>query len=182
MPRAHAQGGIPLWTNRYIAPGGQAAPQALAVDASGKVFVTGYTTAATNGYGDYLTLAYSSAGVPLWTNVYDGTAHTTDWPVAIAVDSSSNVIVTGQSYGSGTSKDYATIKYSNTGVALWTNRYYGLANYIDSAQALVTDSSGKVFVTGSSATSYGSGSDFACETVAYSNVGVPLWTNRFLYG
>jgi hypothetical protein len=184
-PRAFAQGGIPLWTNRYVAPGGLAEPRALAADASGNVFVTGDANATPNGRVDFVTLAYSSAGVPLWTNGYDGTAYAyIDVPVAIAVDSSSNVIVTGASVGIGTGNgsgyDYATIKYSNAGVPLWTNRYDGPIHYTDVPNALATDSSGKVFVTGGSAISYSEPS--AVTTVAYSSAGAPLWTNRFLYG
>ena len=48
----------------------------------------------------------------------------------------------------GTNHDYLTIKYSNTGVALWTNRYNGPGNGADGAHAVAVDSSGNVFVTG----------------------------------
>jgi len=39
---AHAQGGVPLWTNLYQgAANGGASPAAIAVDRTGNVFVTG---------------------------------------------------------------------------------------------------------------------------------------------
>ena len=44
--------------------------------------------------------------------------------------------------------DYLTIKYSNSGVPLWTNLYNGPGDYEDFAWALAVDSSGNVFVTG----------------------------------
>jgi hypothetical protein len=50
---AHAQGGVPVWTNRY---NGYAV--AMAVDGSGNVFVTG-SSFGTNGYSAYATVKYS---------------------------------------------------------------------------------------------------------------------------
>src|SRR5437762_1176807 len=54
---------------------------------------------------------------------------------------------------------------------LWTRRYDGPGNSDDFAFSSAVDSSGNVFVTGTS----WNGS----ATIAYSNSGVPLWTNRF---
>jgi len=60
---------------------------------------------------DYATIKYSSAGVPLWTNIYNGPGNSVDIAQAVAVDHSGNVIVTGYSVGSGGDYDFATIKY-----------------------------------------------------------------------
>ena len=66
--------------------------------------------------------ARAQGGVPLWTNRYDGPANGNDFANAIAVDRSGNVFVTGSSLGSGGFSDYATLAYSNSGMPLWTNR------------------------------------------------------------
>jgi hypothetical protein len=73
------------------------------VGSSGNVYVTGYSWGASSNY-DYLTIAYSSGGTPLWTNRYDAPGGSQ--ASALAVDSSDNVYVTGTSGG-----DCVTIKY-----------------------------------------------------------------------
>jgi len=182
---AYSSAGVPLWTNRYDGVNSIDRPLAIAVDASGNVFVTGLSSDGSTlneASSDFATVAYSNAGVPLWTNRYDG-ANTRDAAVGIAVDKSGNVFVTGHSDNgsaleNGSSIDFATVAYSNAGVPLWTNRYDGPANVEDSATAIAVDSSGNggnVFVTGKSYNPINA--DYA--TIAYSNSGVPLWTNRY---
>lgn len=182
--------GLPLWTNRYHRTASSydssgvsvAGPVAVAVDGGGHVFVTG-TSADSGDNPDYLTIAYSGGGVPLWTNRYDGPANGYDLAAALAVDAGGNVFVTGTSAGSG-GNDYATIAYSGAGVPLWTNRYDGPAHIHDNAVALGLDASGNVFVTGNSADSrwapkLGGATDTDYTTVGYSGAGLPLWTNRY---
>ena len=144
------------------------------MDKNGSVFVTGFSGIGTKTDLDYATIAYSNAGVPLWTNRYNGPGNSIDTASAIAVDTNGNVFVTGGA-SNGTNSDYLTLAYSNSGVPLWTNRYNGPGNKDDAARAIATDNSGNVFVTGGA--SDGTNSDYV--TVAYSNSGAPLWTNRY---
>jgi Beta-propeller repeat len=147
------------------------------VDKNGNVFVTG-TSSATNGASDYATVAYSKSGSALWTNRYDGPGHSVDIASAVTVDPNGRIYVTGSSSAGVGGYDYATVAYALSGAGLWTNRYSGPANGSDNAIAIVADSGGTVYVTGASASSNTSGiGDFA--TVAYSNNGIPLWTNRY---
>ncbi len=172
----YSSAGSPLWTNRYDGPGnGADSPSAVAVDGSNDVVVTGYSFNGTND--DYLTIKYSSAGVPLWTNRYNGPGNDIDVATALAVDASNNVIVTGYSFN-GTNNEYATIQYSSAGVPLWTNRYHGPGTNDDAANAVAVDTDNNVIVTGFSSGT-GSSSDFDYATVKYSSAGVPLWTNRY---
>jgi len=171
--------GVPFWTNRFNSLGNQDdAVTDIAVDASGNVIVTGWSLVSPSGI-DFATIKYSDAGIPLWTNSYIGPGDNTDLPVAIAVDASGNVLVTGYSFGSGTSFDYATIKYSSAGVPLWTNRYSGPVNSSDVPFAIAVDAGGNVFVTGYSANSVTFPNDYAFATIKYSSSGIPLWTNRY---
>jgi hypothetical protein len=176
----YSSAGDLAWINYYDGPDdptGNSAdePWGISVDSSDNVFVTGISGAG-NGYVDYATVAYSSDGVPLWTNRYNGPANSEDDAQAVAVDSSGNVFVTGCSYGSSGS-DYATMKYSSTGVPLWTRRYNAPGNGNDCARAVAIDSAGNVFVTGESDGANGGPQDYA--TLAYSNSGTLLWTKRY---
>jgi len=138
------------------------------VDSVGNVFVTG-ESATVGGTYDYATIAYSGLGVPLWTNRYSiaPPGASDDGARAVAVDESGNVFVTGYSVNLLGSMLRTTIKYSTAGAQLWANSYDA---GISRAGAVTVGNSGNVFVTGPSA------GDFV--TVAYSNVGSSLWTNR----
>src|ERR1022692_2018318 len=128
-----AETGVQTWAQRYNGPGnGDDEAYAIAVDGGSNVIVTGRSSGGASGY-DYATIKYSSAGVPLWTNRYNGPGNGDDEPSGVAVDGGSNVIVTGYSTSSGGNYDYATIKYSSDGVPLWTNRYNGPGNMEDVA-------------------------------------------------
>jgi hypothetical protein len=119
-PQLCGQGGVPLWTNRVSEAGsGFYQRTAVGVNPSGSVFVAGTSYGLRGGYA---TIKYSSAGVPLRNNRYNGPGNREEGASAVAVDGSGKVFVTGESYGSG-GYDYATVAFSGTGLALWTNRY-----------------------------------------------------------
>ena len=172
----YSSGGIPLWTNLYHgADSSWDGANAIATDSPGNVFVTGYSVGAGTG-NDITTIKYSGAGVALWTNRYNGSASGDDYGSALTVDQFGNVFVAGYSLGPGSDYDYAIVSYSNSGLLRWSNRYNGPGNGHDRARAMALDTNGNVFITGYS-TGTGSGYDYA--TVAYSNNGTPLWTNRY---
>jgi uncharacterized protein (TIGR03437 family) len=128
----------------------------LAVDASGAVYVTGVVNSRGGSVGssdpdrDYATVKYSNNGNQEWVAVYDGPAKDADEALALDIDGSGNVYVTGQSVGSGSSFDYATIKYSGAGSEQWVMRYAGANNRYDGASDIAVDDRGGVYVSGSS--------------------------------
>src|SRR5207245_2966005 len=99
-----------------------------------------------------------------------------DEALAVAVDMSNNVVVTGFSTKLGGDYDYATIKYTSAGTPLWTNQYNGPGNWDDKAVAVATDASNNVYVTGHSTSAFG---DYDWATIKYSSAGAGLWTNRY---
>jgi hypothetical protein len=94
--------------------------QAIAIDESANVYITGYSYSSNSG-NDYATIKYNFSGVEQWVSRYNGPANSGDCAMAIALDSSDNVYVTGYSTGSGTNYDYATIKYLPTGPGVKEN-------------------------------------------------------------
>src|ERR1035437_2669668 len=169
--------GVPLWTNRYDGPSkGNDVPSAVAVDGVGNIFITGYSVGS-GGAQDYLTLAFTGTGVPLWTNRYSSPGYAFDQATALAVDDLGNVFVTGSA--GTTNWDYTTIAYSGAGVGLWTNAYNGTGNGSDKAIGVAVGRGGRVFVTGNAIAAGGS-SEVA--TLAYSTAGAALWTNHYAGG
>jgi len=104
------------WSVRYNGPGnGFDSPNRIAVDADGNVYVTGSSTnAAANP--DFATIKYNAAGVEQWEARYDGPANGADRAIALALDGSGNVYVTGNSTNAAGNPDYLTIKYNTAGV------------------------------------------------------------------
>jgi len=171
----YSRSGTPMWTNYYDGPGhGSDIPAAMALDRKGNVFIAG-TSTSDNSTPDYVTIAYSSGGIPLWTNLYNSFLYNEDAAQAIAVDRKGDVYVTG--YSSGNFFNYVTIKYSNAGVPLWTNSFRAAASYISPPKtALALGKKGDVFVAG---TVVNDASFAAYATYAYSSDGMPLWTNYY---
>ncbi len=166
------------WVARYNGPGTiyfDDSASALAVDAAGNVYITGASIGSDNAY-DYATIKYDTHGNPLWVARYDGPGNSLDTATAIAVDAVGNVYVTGNSVGSGTNYDYATIKYDTNGNQLWVARYDGPGNGSEYANALVVDAAGNVYVTGFS-TGIGTDSDYA--TIKYDANGNQVWVARY---
>jgi uncharacterized delta-60 repeat protein len=171
---AYSTAGAGLWTNRYDGPdSGSDQANAMAVDVNGNAFVAGGTAA--SGLTEFVAIKYSNNGAPLWTNRYRGGGSRYGGASDVVLDAAGNVFLAGSSIGSGTYGDFVTLKYSNDGIPLWTNRY--VSSYDDAVNSLTLDPNGNVFVTGYFTDSSGIAFDLA--TVAYSNDGTWLWTDTY---
>ena len=171
--------GDTVWVRRYNGPenyvdGGYA----IALDGLHNVCVTGKSYD-TTGHLDYVTIKYAPNGDTLWLRRYKGPAEGYDEASAIAVDSVGNAYVTGYSAGSGTSQDYATIRYRPNGDTAWVRRYDGTASGSDYGRAIALDDSGFVYVAG---TSDGTGTYQDYVTIKYDSSGSEVWTRRYDYG
>jgi hypothetical protein len=93
----------------------------------------------------------------------------------MTLDQDGHVIVTGDSISPN--HQYATVKYSNGGIPLWTNLFPAAYYQGGNVPIVVADIADNVFVTGGSPGASGNNADFT--TVKLSPTGAPLWTNRF---
>src|ERR1043166_6656933 len=171
----YSAAGSPQWT-QHVLTGSEwdedypRPHPAVVIDPNGNALVTGYFF---NDYTtDFIVRKFDAGGNEVWASSYDGKVKVSSSPSAVAVDSSGNIIVTGQGHN-----DYATIKYSPSGVPLWTNYYDGPAHVGDGATALAVASNGNIFVTGQSYPGIYEDVTGFWVTLAYSADGVPLWTN-----
>ena len=82
--KAYAQPGTELWVRHYSdATPSTSDALSVAVDADGNVIVAGNIFGRTRDV-NWLILKYSNAGVPLWTNYYNGPGNDDDAAIAVA--------------------------------------------------------------------------------------------------
>jgi hypothetical protein len=98
-------------------------------------------------------LKYAPNGKQIWAARYDATNYPSATPTGFALDSSNNVMATGNA---------VTVKYDPGGNELWTAPY--------NAQAVAADSGGNIYLTGVS-------SNFT--TMKLNSAGSNLWTASY---
>ena len=165
---------LPVWIdptlswNTFLGSTGTDEGNAIAVDGSGNIYVTGSSFAswgnplrAYGGYSDAFVAKLDNTGQLIWSTFLGGAQN--DLGYAIGVDGSGNVYVVGNSYvtwgsplrafGGGLYDAFAA-KLDSTGALVW-NTFLGGADFSD-GKAIVVDGSGNVYVTGTSGETWGS--------------------------
>jgi uncharacterized delta-60 repeat protein len=117
----------------------------VAVDPSGNIYVTGYTSSFGAGGADVVLLKYDPSGSLLWQKTWGGTSD--DYGRSVAVDTSGNIYVTGYTYSfSVGGYDVFLLKYNPSGSLSW-RRTWGGSDY-DYGYGVAVDPSGNIYVTG----------------------------------
>jgi len=170
----YSNDGTQKWINFYtgVAYGG-GLPKDMAVDSTGNVFVTGYSSDSLGIY-NYATIKYDTTGVQKWVRRFASIGMSDNIPTSICIDKSQNCYITGS---------FSTMKYDSSGALKWTIenvdpqspfRYRGVK--------IIVDKDNNIFVNSGGAGSVGSTLDIL--TIKYSqttNVVNPGITNIDTY-
>lgn len=182
--------GAKQWTQQLGAASATVTARGVTVDASGNVFVAGYTNRGLDGNTlagtqDLFVTKYDSTGAKIWTREL-GTSSVSAFGYGVTTDSSGNIFVTGLTIGgldgntaAGTN-DFFLTKYDSTGTKAWTKEL-GVASKATTAYGVSTDSSGNIFVAGSTTggldgnTLTGATDFFVTK---YDSTGTKQWTHQ----
>jgi DNA-binding beta-propeller fold protein YncE len=180
-----ASTGSVIWTAYYAGTAGLSnsdnIPWAIGVTPDGNHVVVAGQVSNTSSPLDFGTVAYDAAtGAQQWAAIFNGQANGSDVVRALAVSpDSSEVFVTGESFGLNNAYAYQTIAYNIAdGSQRWAATYTGPAGTGDLPAAIAASPDGKrVYVTGLS-DGNGTGGDYG--TVAYdANTGTQAWVARY---
>lgn len=143
--------GTEQWQRIYDGPGsGTDKGNDMRIDGFNNIIVTGVSIGAGTS-SNYVTIKYAPNGDSVWVQIYNGTGNGSDEAYSCEIDDSNNIYVTGRSINTGVSWDYATIKYNNSGLQLWSAIYNNtVANAEDIAYKVLLDINKNIYVTGMS--------------------------------
>lgn len=167
--------GVQQWVYRYNGPGNATDEvYSFQVDASGNVYLTGYSHGTTTG-DDVCTIKLNSSGSQQWIMRYDGSEHNDDYGNAIQIDALGNCYVTAAAT-SVNDLDYLNIKYDASGNQMWAVTYDGSAHGEDFPSSNAIDNAGNLYAVGY-ITNTGSQRDYC--VIKYNNSGVQQWVSTY---
>lgn len=192
--------GVHQWSQRYGSAGLENAA-GIALDASGNIVVTGYFSGTANlggaglvsaGQYDIFVAKYDGVGVHQWSQRFGSTNF--DAGYAVAVDASSNVLLTGYFFGtvnfgggnlvSAGGTEIFLAKYNSLGVHQWSKRFGALS--ADAGNSVAVNAASDVFLTGIflGTVDFGGGNLVSAGNqdmvvAKYNAAGVHRWSRRF---
>lgn len=150
-------------------------PYAITTDNLGNAYVVGSSFDNGTLY-DFIIIKYATNGDTLWTARYNSPYHDNDEAVAVAVDASKNVYVTGRSYSYNKGDDIITIKFNENGIVQWIQNFNSTRDSTDRPIALSVDAAGNVYVVGYS---YAGSTGYDYITIKYNTNGIQQWVSYF---
>ncbi len=148
---------------------------AIAADAAGNIYITGFTTNQSDGKTDIFTRKYDPSGNALWTSFEDGSTHLDAQGLGITVSNSGNVYVTGYITANTGNTDIAILKYNSDGRSEWFKTAAGTTGGEDKAWGIVVDESDNVYIGGYVTNSTGTD----CYTAKYNSAGLLVWSKTY---
>lgn len=146
-----------LWTRQLGASGSSTWGKSVATDATGNIYVAGYTTGNLDnniltGYHDLYVTKYDTTGIKLYTRQL-GVASADTYGKAVATDANGNVYVAGDTTGGldgntlTNNSDYFVTKYDATGAKVYTKQLGGNSG-ATWGNAVTTDANNNIYVAG----------------------------------
>jgi len=167
-----------VWVNRYNGQGDYSDRfTAVMTDASGNVYLAGSTVISGNNQ-DILLLKLDANGNTVWRNIYNAPAAGVDAALAMTMDSSGNIYITGYAKFNASATDIVTIKYNAAGVIQWTANYGFTTDQYEQGNSVVVDSSGNVYVAGQSDPDSTTTVSDDYVVLKYNASGVQQWVQR----
>jgi uncharacterized delta-60 repeat protein len=155
-----------------------------ATDSANNLYLVGSSPYITSGNYDIQLVKYNNSGVKQWEKVlYSSTSSSSDSGNAIAVDSSGNVYITGQTVITSNNQ-WVVAKYNSSGTLQW-QKYFNNTYPPNTGQAVSVDASGNVFFCGIS-----NPANSALSLIKYDSSGTLQWkvdlggtsNNQYGYG
>ncbi|HVP06742.1 MAG TPA: hypothetical protein VMS71_02790, partial [Candidatus Acidoferrum sp.] len=145
---------------------------------SNNICVAGTGMFPTSGL-DYVTIKYYPNGDTAWVRKYNSGGTQDDHGVAVGVDGSGNVYVTGYSYigAHGLDNVITTRKYSPAGTLLWSAAYGPAGELKAGPRDIFVDAVGNAYVAGASDRGVATG--FDAIVIKYLPSGDTAWVRRY---
>ncbi|MBN1801328.1 MAG: SBBP repeat-containing protein [Candidatus Lokiarchaeota archaeon] len=161
-----------LWNVSYDINGTQEAC-GLAIDKNNNIYLTGYYTNLIT-FEDLILLKFNSDGILQWNSTWGGIGP--DIGRDLVIDNSSNIYITGVTWGNGINPNICLIKFNSSGTILWNETWGG--NSPDEGLGIDLDTSGSIYVSGYTK-SYCEGSSDMC-LIKFSSNGSIEWNSTSL--
>lgn len=190
--------GTLIWLTQLGASSGTSIATGVSLDASGNIYISGYTNVGLNGKSqtgsiDSFIAKYDASGTLIWLSQLGssgGYAGETKG-MSIATDSSGNSYITGHTSASGlngntqtASYDFYLAKFNASGTLSWVTQK-GRLHLWSYAYGVSIDSSGNAYVTGQSVANWNAGAgdagNYQLFVTKYNSSGVSQWISSLPY-
>lgn len=141
--------GNQMWAKRFAGGNGEILNE-VEVDATGNVYITGYSNrTSAGGSEDIVTIKYNAAGDQQWLNRYNSTADESDEGYGLEVTAAGDVLVLGESYDFTTSTTFVHKINGASGSTVWTRPIDAVEpDRLVYAQTMRLDAEGKIVLAG----------------------------------
>jgi len=159
--------GHKIWEVTYNKGGGNSESRVqMMLDISGNVIISSTKS------NDFATVKCNANGKIIWSAIYNGWAKQLDIGYDMTIDDRGNIYVVGESAGTDTNRDYATVKYDSAGDEQWVS-VYDKEFSSDIACVVAVDKKRNVYVSGTT------GWNTGWATIKYDHSGEQLWLATF---